>query len=143
MVLWYWSALKAPETGIMWFALLWSVPFVAVGLFLAYATLAGLLNRTVIKVTSEFLTVRHGPVPSWYGNRRLRIDELGGFSCEADADAVKHRRSRVYGVHVRTKGAGKVDLVTNLDGAEALFIKQALERCLNLDGGGAGRDRPR
>ena len=63
LVLWYWGALRNPETRIMWFAIVWSIPFVAVGLLLVYATLAGLLNRTVIKVTSELLTVRHGPVP--------------------------------------------------------------------------------
>src|SRR5262249_20227192 len=63
LVGWYWSALRTPETRIMWFAVVWCLPHVAIGLLLVYATLAGLLNRTVIKVTSEFLTVWHGPVP--------------------------------------------------------------------------------
>src|SRR5262249_28646057 len=83
IVLWYWSALRTPETRIMWFAIVWSIPFVAVGLLLLYATLAGLLNRTVIRVTSESLTVWQGPMP-WWGNRRLLIDELGPLFCDRD-----------------------------------------------------------
>jgi hypothetical protein len=127
LVGWYTSALRTPEKRIMWFALVWCIPHVAVGLLLLYATLAGLLNRTVIKVTSEFLTVWHGPVP-WFGNRSMRIDDLERLYCEEETDPEKRRRSNIYGVHALTKGATKVDLLTGLDSAQALFIKQELER---------------
>jgi hypothetical protein len=116
---------------------------VAIGLFFVYATLAILLNRTIIKVTSEFITVRHGPLP-WWGNRSLPIDELEELYC------YKHtRRDSVsvwYSVNALTKGAKKVDLVTDLHNvAEALFIKQELKRWLKIDDDGVGRafSRPR
>jgi hypothetical protein len=105
---------------------------VAVGLLLIYATLAGLLNRTVIKVTSEFLSVRHGPVP-WWGNRRLPVDGLERLSCDKDTDPETQKWTYVYGVHALTKGGSKVDLVTELDRAQALFIKEELERWLNIN----------
>src|SRR5262249_8143770 len=139
LVGWYWSALRTPETRIMWFAALWCIPHVAVGLLLLYATLAGLLNRTVIKVTSEFLSVWHGPVP-WFGNRSLRIDDLERLYCAEDTEPEQRRRSYLYGVHALTKGASKVDLLTGLDCAQALFIKQALERRLNTHEHRAGRE---
>src|SRR5262245_22622614 len=41
---WYWGALRTPEKRIMWFAIVWGVPFAAVGLLLFYAILAVLLN---------------------------------------------------------------------------------------------------
>jgi hypothetical protein len=130
LVGWYWSALRTPETPIMWFAVLWCIPHVVVGLLLIYATLAGLLNRTVIKVTSAFLTVWHGPLP-WFGNRRMRIDDLERLYCEEETDPEQRKRSNVYGVHALTKGASKVDLITGLDSAQALFIKHELERWLH------------
>jgi len=37
--------------------------------------LACLLNHTVIEVTSEFVTVRNGPMP-WWGNRTLPIEKI-------------------------------------------------------------------
>jgi hypothetical protein len=145
LVCWYWGALTTPEKRWMWFAMIWCLPHVCVGLFLIYATLAGLLNRTVIKVTSEFLTVRHGPVPSFYGNRSMRIDELERLSCEEETDPETHGRIYVYGVHGLTKGGSKVDLITELDDAQALFIQQELERWLKIAGHrlGGGWGAPR
>jgi hypothetical protein len=122
---------------MMWFAMVWCLPHACVGLLLIYATLAGLLNRTVIKVTSEWLTVRNGPVP-WFGNRSLRIDELERLSWDKEEDA-KEQWIYVYGVYGLTKGGGKVDLVTELDDAQALFIKQEIECWLRSTGHGVGR----
>jgi len=108
---------------------------VAIGLFFIYVTLTVLLNRTLIKVTSEFITVRHGPLP-WWGNRSLPIDELEGLYCYKHTYR-KDSASAWYCVNAMTKGAKKVELVTDLHNvAEALFIKQELERWLKIDGGG-------
>jgi hypothetical protein len=138
VVLWYWNALQ--NGGRMgWLAILITIPHGAIGALLVYATLAGFLNRTVIKVTSELLTVRHGPVP-WWGNRRLPIDELERLYCDQDTDSAERGHRYVYRVNALTKGASKVDLVTELDRAQALFIKQELARWLNIDDYGGGRE---
>jgi hypothetical protein len=138
VVLWWWNALRSGDR-MGWLAIIITIPHAAVGVLLVYAALAGLLNRTVVKVTSEFVTVRHGPVP-WFGNRRMRVDELGGLSCDKDTDPEKHGWRCVYGVNALTKGAGKVDLITELDSAQALFVKQELERWLNIHGRGGRRE---
>lgn len=130
VVLWYWSALRNADPA-KWLAVIVCAPHAAIGLFLVYATLAGFLNRTVIQVTSEFLTVRHGPVP-WWDNRRLPIDDIERLSCRKDADAGEHARIYVYAVAALTKGASKVDLLTHLDRAQARFIHQELERWLKI-----------
>jgi hypothetical protein len=139
LVGWYWSALRTPETRIMWFAMIWCIPHAAVGLLLVYATLAGLLNRTVITVTSERLTVWHGPVP-WWGNRKLPLDELERLSCHKDTAPESQGGTYVYGVKVLTKGAGEVDFITDLDSAQALFVKQEVERWLRSHRRGVGRE---
>ena len=110
---------------------IFSTPFVAFGLLGVYATLAVLVNNTVVKVTSEFLTVKHGPLP-WWGNRSLPIDELERLCC------YKHTRkdsaSVSYSVDALTNGGNKIDLVRDLlNVAEALFIKQELERWLKIN----------
>src|SRR5262249_13296469 len=124
---------------MMWLAMIFTLPHAAIGVFLVYATLAGLLNRTVVKVTSEFLTVRHGPVPC-FGNRRMRVDELERLSCDKETDPETDGWRYVYSVNALTKGASKVDLVTNLDSAQALFIKEELERWLHIEAHGVGRE---
>jgi hypothetical protein len=63
-----------------WLLVLTYMPLAAGGVFVFYMTLAALLNRTVVKVTSELLTIRHGPVP-WWGNRSLPIDQLERLYC--------------------------------------------------------------
>jgi hypothetical protein len=136
---WYWNALRTGGPP-MWLAVIFCSPHAVVGLLLVYATLAGFLNRTVIKVTSEFLTVWNGPVP-WWGNRRLSIDALERLYCDREPEAVKHRWIHAYRVNALTKEASKVDLVTELDRAQALFIRQELDRWLNSHAHGVGADR--
>src|SRR5262249_13029349 len=113
LFVWYWSAVHEPNERIMWFVLIWTIPFVAVGLLLIYATLAGLLNRTVITVTSLIFTVRHGPVP-WWGNLTFPIDDLEGLYCDEDA-SVKRKGRGPSSVVALTKGGSKVELVTDFD----------------------------
>jgi hypothetical protein len=129
LVGWYWSALGTPETRIMWFAAIWCIPHVGVGLLLLYATLAALLNHTVIKVTSESLTVLHGPVP-WFGNRTLPLADMRRLYCEEETYPEKRGRSCLYCVNALTKASNKVDLLSGLDSEQALFIKQEIERRL-------------
>jgi hypothetical protein len=120
-----------------WLAILITIPHAAIGVSLVYATLGGLLNRTVIQVTSEFITVRQGPVP-WWGNRRLPLDEIERLDCDRETDPEERGGRYDYCVQAQTRTASKVDLVSDLDRAQALFIKQELERWLNLDEHGVG-----
>jgi hypothetical protein len=142
VVLWYWNALRSGPP-FMWLAMAICLPHAAVGLLLVYGTLAGLLNRTVIEVTAEFITVWQGPVP-WWGNVRVPIDEIEQLDCgrepdpeEKETGPPKRRGSSLYRVTAVTRGAGTVELVTELDRAQALFIRQQLACWLNL---GAGQE---
>jgi hypothetical protein len=128
--LWYWHALRTGGPW-MWLAIIFTIPHGIIGLFLVYATLATLLNRTVITVTSEFLTARTGPLP-WSGNRTLPTDEIEELNCDQEPDAAERERHYGYRINALTKTAGTVELVKELDRAQALFIKQELARWLKI-----------
>jgi hypothetical protein len=136
---WYWNAIGNGD-GVMWPALIITLPHGAVGLALIYLTLAAVLNRTVITVTSESITVRTGPLP-WSGNRSLPSDELEHLYCDKVSDEEEGARSSSYSVKGLTKGGSEVELVTDLDTrSEALFIIQELERWLKIGGPSAGHE---
>jgi hypothetical protein len=73
MIGWYWNA------NIRWNALslteLFPLLFVGIGLFLAYACLAALLNTTELEVTSDILRVTTGPLP-WHRGVRMTTAEI-------------------------------------------------------------------
>ena len=136
---WYWGALRAEEVRMMWFAIVWGVPFAAIGLLLVYGTLAGLLNRTVIRATSEFITVRVGPLP-WWGNQMLAVGDIDRLHWHRTASD-EGKESSFWSVGAQTKAAGDVELVTDIDDREqAQFITQELERWLKIGGRGVGRE---
>src|SRR5947209_2639167 len=49
VVLWWWNALRSGDR-MGWLAIIITIPHAAIGLLLVYATLAGLLNQTVVTV---------------------------------------------------------------------------------------------
>lgn len=137
---WYWGALRAEEVRIMWFAIVWGTPFAAVGLLLVYGTLAGLLNRTVIKATSELITVRTGPLP-WWGNQRLAVGDIERLFWHKQTASPEGGESSFWSVSAETNGADNAELVSDIDElVQAQFITQELERWLKTGDRGIGRE---
>ena len=127
----YWSAWRDPKRHWIWCVGIFLFVHLLVGLFLVYATLAGLLNRTVVKLTPEFLTVRNGPLP-WWGNVTLPLADLRRLYCAPDSTSKKKRDYVYYRVSALTNDSRKIELVSSLDSAaDGLFIVQELERWLN------------
>ena len=133
---WYWGALRTDEVRIMWFAIVWGVPFAAIGLLLVYGTLAGLLNRTLIMATSDFITVRVGPLP-WWGNRKLAVGDIERLHSHRTASE-EGKESSFWSVSAQTKAASDVELVSDIDDREqAQFITQELEGWLKIGDAGS------
>ncbi|MFL5338787.1 MAG: hypothetical protein ACJ8F7_01355 [Gemmataceae bacterium] len=129
----YWSAWRNPERHWIWFVGIFLFVHLMVGVLLVYATLAGLLNRTVVKLTPEFLTVWNGPLP-WWGDVQLPLGDLRRLYCGPDSTSKKSRDYSRYRVSALMNDLRKVELVTGLDSAaDGLFIIQELERSLNAD----------
>jgi hypothetical protein len=127
----YWLVLTSGDP-YRWLPLIILIPHTGFGLLFVYLSLARFLNRTVIEVTPEFLTVRHGPVP-WPGDLTLPVDELKRFYCYNKGSRATSGCIQFNCVGAMTKGGSIVDLVIRLpDIAQALVIKQALECWLKI-----------
>jgi hypothetical protein len=103
-------------------------PVTAFALVSAWDRLVRFVNRTVIRVDTERVTVNHGPLPSphfWWNLERDEVRQL--FSAKVDA------RVPAYQVRALLGGDVWVGLVDGLDTPEeAVFIEQRLEDALVL-----------
>ena len=137
LVFWY---MQAPAAG--WIFVIFPIGHVAVGVGLSYYTVAGLLNRTVVRVGRGQLTVRHGPVP-WRGNWTLSTTELRQlYSVEQPPRSRKGVPT--YTVQAILASGRTLPLLGGLrDTGQALYIEQAFERHLGIADRLVGVELPR
>jgi hypothetical protein len=109
---------------------------IAVGVGLTYYTLAGYLNKTYIDVDFNSITVQYKPLPLW-GNKKVSTQTIEQLHYEWDDFwGIPNNRSgyHFYAVSATTKERRVTKLVRGLDNSEqALFIKQEIEKFLNID----------
>jgi hypothetical protein len=129
LVFWYGVAFSG---GGPWIMFVFPLVHVAVGLGVAYGALAGIMNRTTIRVTGDRLRIRHAPLP-WLGNREVPVDELEQVYCTQKEHRGKNGVTFTYEVKTATKGGAGMTLLTGLPEAEqALYIEQTIEKALNI-----------
>lgn len=134
LVFWYAMAatMDAPRT-----VMVLPILFILVGAGLVYASIAGLLNRSVIEVKDYFLTVRHGPLP-WPGRQHVLNLQIDQIYC---TEIRNYRENGVvrprYCVHANLKSGARIKLLSGLPNAEqAIYVEQQLEKYLHME------DRP-
>lgn len=125
---WYLMAFSTGMIALMLFPLL----HVAVGLFLAYFTVAMFVNTTEVVVANGMLTVRHGPLP-WRGNREVPTEALEQLYCEEHISRTRNGTTVSYSVRARGRDGRVVKLVTGLpERDQAMYIEQEIERHLGI-----------
>ncbi len=134
LVFWYGMAFTEDAPWIM---IVFPVAHVAVGVGLTYFTIAGFLNRTVVRVANGRLTVRHGPMP-WFGNHTLPDGEIEQLYCTEHVSRSRNSGPSItYRVNAALRNGGKLKLLSGLNEVDqALFIEEKLEHHLGI------RDRP-
>jgi hypothetical protein len=127
LVFWYTVGLTTGGPPMMFvFPLL----HVAVGVYLTYYVLTGLLNRTTVELTPHELVIAHAPLP-WAGNRRLPVSRVGQLYCE-EANFQRNDR-KVYRLSAVLAGGDKVILLSGFaDLGEPRFLKHELERRIGI-----------
>lgn len=124
---WYWNALRTHADAEMF---LGPILHVAIGIVLTYFALTGFLNRTVVTVTRDRLSVRHGPLP-WWGNRTLSTREIRQLFTKKGN--VEKNGASTYNLFCTTLDGKSTKLLSGLVSSEtALFIEQQIESWLNL-----------
>ena len=106
------------------------------GVVLAYRAAAGLLNRTIVMVSRERLSIRHGPLP-WRGNEVIAVSNLSHLQLKKSAWTRRAGPGRppihTYEIHaVLTDGFSR-KLAGGFDkSVQAQQLKQAIEGLLAL-----------
>jgi len=131
LVFWFSTAFSMDR--IVWIMVLFPIAHVAVGLFVAYQAITGLVNRTQISVSGEVLRVRHAPLP-WPGNRDMPASSLDQLYCKEVVTRTKNGGTqRRYELHALTQEGTRVKLLKRLDDLDqALFLEQQIEIHLGI-----------
>lgn len=101
-------------------------PFALAGGFALYCVVCSLVNRTVVTVAGNGLTVRHGPLPLRRGLQLVRR-EMFQFFCYEDG------RSRRYELRALLKDGSVRPVLSHLaTPEEAIFLEQQIEKQLRI-----------
>jgi hypothetical protein len=113
------------------FRSLWYLGFHGpIGLFVAFLTLAGLVNATTLEIAPLGMTIRHGPLP-WLGNRCLLAVRVEQIYCRLSK--VRVNGSARYELHADLGDGKTVRLLGGFDGPdEPRFLEQQIEARLGI-----------
>jgi hypothetical protein len=97
-----------------------------------YFMLAGYVNRTVIDVDFDRLTVKSGPLPVW-GNKKIPSRTLRQLYVKGNTYS-DMGTIMTYAVRAITDDQRNIKLLGGLDSTEqALFIEQEIEKFLHIE----------
>jgi hypothetical protein len=127
----FWNGMALSQ-GI-WMMAIFGLLHTAIGVGVAYGTLATLLNSTTLRINPQTLTLTHGPLP-WPGNMQVSPSEIKQlFSRQVVTYSRKGGRSITYEVRVVYHNTHEKVLVRGLrEPNEALYIEQQIERALHI-----------
>lgn len=109
---------------------------VTVNIGLIYYALAGYLNTTFIDVNFNSIIVKYEPLPTW-GEKRISTKTVTQLYVDGDYFfGIENKRTgyHFYNVNAITNDRRIVKLVQGLENNEASFVKQEIEKFLNIDG---------
>lgn len=149
-----WTWFQAPFLAVLGFCILWDVVVVlavvtdwhaigslfghiAIGVIFTYFALGHLLNQTTVELTSEFLIVRHHPLP-WFGNREIRVSSIRQLYCNR---IDRRTKSLWHRVGIVLKDGRQIELLDGLPHlTDAWYIEQQIEN--RIHGSGASLPLP-
>ncbi len=133
LAFWYYGAFA---TNAPLLTKLFPVVHLAVGMGLSYFTVAGFVNRTLLRVGVGQIQVRHVPLP-WPGNKILLRDSVEQLFSEERISRSNNGTSCTYRVSAVLRGGARTKLVSGLPSPDqAVFIEQQIESYLGIE------DRP-
>ena len=132
LIFWYAIALGSGAPGGMdLIMVIFPLGHVAVGIGLSWSTLAGFLNRTVIRASSQSLSIKHAPI--WMpGQKEIPRGELTQLFCREKINRSRNGVSVSYEVNALLKNGQEVKLVSLTRPEQAAFIEQRIESHLGI-----------
>lgn len=106
---------------------------VAAGIGITYYTLTGYVNKTVIDVDVNFLTIKHGPLPMG-SNKKISSRALRQLYCtRREYFSPLLNDYATCDVHAITDDPKNIKLLDDLSREQALFIEREVEKFLNIE----------
>lgn len=132
LCLWYGLALMmAPDVGAI-IMMIFPLLHVGIGVALSYVALAGLFNRSSVRLADGRFTLEHGPLP-WPGKVDVSAPELEQLYCKEKRTRGKHGYNYSYQLCAVLRDGRRLDLVSGLDTPDlARFLEQELEAHLHI-----------
>jgi hypothetical protein len=128
LVFWYHKVLPGGDMMVKLFPLL----HVGVGVWLTYYTLAGYINKTLVRINYERISVRHRPLPYW-GHKTLLSRDIKQLYSKEKISRSSNRETITYEVHAMTHSGKSIKLVPYMASSEqALFVEQEIEKYLGI-----------
>jgi hypothetical protein len=117
---------------VWWFPVVAAVPHAIIGACLAYSMVCCLLNRTVITISNERISIRHGPLPLRW-NVSFPARDFQQLFCVEVARSRKHWPPVSYDLVAWNRDDSFDVLLAGLeDLSQAHFLEQRIERYLGL-----------
>ncbi len=118
--------------GMSTFVALFPILHVAVGVGLTYSVLTGFLNKTIITVYMDELTIKHRPLP-WRGNRTLHRNDILQLYCEEVSHRNSHRHSSSYRMNAVLSNQRKLVLLTGIsDRSQVIYFEKEIEKFMGI-----------
>jgi hypothetical protein len=104
----------------------------AVGLGLCYATVAGFVNTTTIRIDGSRLSVRHHPLP-WRGNREIAAADVKQLYCEQKVTRGRNGVSYSYDLGALLRDGARKTIVSGIDSPDLpLYLEQHAESWMRI-----------
>lgn len=135
LIFWYSAALSDLAEGGegSWMAVIFPIGHVAAGVYIAYLTVCGFLNKTSIEVTHSALEVRHTPLP-WPGAKKLQRTQIKQLYTVQHAQSGRGGTTLTYQVLAITADNKSVTLLQGFETAQhGQFIEQKIEKFLGIE----------
>ncbi|HEX6746653.1 MAG TPA: hypothetical protein VF092_05105 [Longimicrobium sp.] len=132
LAFWYTIAFNMGNPLLILFPIL----HVLVGIFITYATIAGFVNTTSVRIDGTRLRVHHHPLP-WGRPVDLGIVEVKQLFCEQKVSQTRNGVSVTYNLNALMHDGTRKKILSNLDTPELpLYLEQHAEAWLRM------RDEP-
>jgi hypothetical protein len=139
LVFWYSMAFVSGSRVMLLFPLL----HVAAGIGLTYATIAGFVNTTTLRIDGYRLRVTHHPLP-WGRGVDLAIGDVQQLFCDERISRGRNGPSYTYNLNAMLRDGSRRKVVSGLDTPELpIFLEQHAEEWMGIRDEAVAGELPR
>lgn len=118
-----------------WLFIIFCAFFVVASLILLYMFLGNLVNRTIIRVDEQFLSIRHSPLKfiAWREHKIVKTTVRQLFVREYNSNrTVNNVPQKTFGIYIQTADQKDIRILEDMNRETSLFLEQELEEYLGI-----------